>query len=275
MKQYHSNVRGSLPSASTTHLATIRLPEGCLIVPNEDFASKGANNREPCLWVSRKRVPRIAKVVTSLLPAFETNGLWPLVLTSLEEDDNRPWLEGELDPGSSTEPAGHEALAVLREWWANEIPSEEEDDEALDALKPFGREFPGLAPSPRSAPSAAALTEVVAELSGRLGLASVPRPADAVAVIGWLGPVNHFDDMGALSAVLRSWEDRFNAFLVALGFDTLTVAVGNPPATLAAATAVAAEHFAVCSDNVYQGAGSIEAYAAELVDNAAWTFWWD
>lgn len=275
MKQYRSNVRGSLPSELAAQIATVRLPEGCRIVPDASFASGRGGNREPCLWISRERVPALAKVVTSLVDAFEYNGLWPLVLTSLEGDDDRPWLAGELDPGNSTDPADHEAQDVLRAWWADVIPFEEEDDEALGALEPFGREFPGLAPSPRSAPNSAALRAVVSELSGRLGIVSVTRPADAVTVMGWLGTVNHFDDMGPFSAVLRSWEDRFGAFLVAVGFDTITMAVGNPPTTLATATAVAAEHFAVCSDLVYQGAGSIEAYAAELVDNSEWTFWWD
>ena len=275
MKQYRSNVRGSLPGESGAQLATVQLPEGLRIVPDASLASGRAGNSEPCLWVSRKRVPGVAKLVTTLVDAFESTGLWPLVLTSLDGDDDRPWLAGELDPTSASDPASHDALDVLRAWWADVIPVEEEGDEALDELEPFGREFPGFAPTPRSAPNSAALHEVVSELSGRLGLVSVPRPADAVAVMGFLGAVNHFDDTGALSAVLRSWEDRFGAFLVGVGFDTITMAVGNPPTTLATATAVAAEHFAVCSDLVYQGAGSIEAYAAELVDNSEWTFWWD
>ena len=39
--------------------------------------------------------------------------------------------------------------------------------------------------------------------------------------------------------------------------------------------AIAAEHFAMCSDNVYQGSGTIADYASELVDRHAWGFWWD
>ena len=262
MKQYRSNVRGSLPGASATHLGTIRLPEGRLIVADEDFAARRGRSRDPCLWVSKERVPGIAKFVTSLVAAFETNGLWPLVLRSLEGDDDRPWLAGELDPDGSTDPASHEALAVLREWWANVIPSEEEDAEAFGALGPFGREFPGLGTVASVRTERRCVCDVVAQLSGRLGLVSVLRPADAVAVMGWLARLP-FRRHGALSAVLRSWEDRFSAFLVGVGFDTITVAVGNPPTRLAISRAVAAEHFAVCSDIVYQGAGSIEDYAAE------------
>ncbi len=117
MKQFHSNVRGSLPDVSATHLGIVQLPEGRLIVADEDFTSQRGGRHDPCLWVSQAPVTGVAKLVTSLVGAFETNGLWPLVLTSLEGDDDRPWLTGELDPGSSTDPAIHEPLAVLQEWW--------------------------------------------------------------------------------------------------------------------------------------------------------------
>jgi hypothetical protein len=112
-------------------------------------------------------------------------------------------------------------------------------------------------------------------MAGRVGLVPAVRPADAPATLGWMGPVNHCGDMGLLSAALRSWEDRFGAVLVGLGFDTMTLAVSRPPRDEKSALAIAAEHFAMCPDNVHHGAGSIEAYAADLVAQAAWTFWWD
>lgn len=59
------------------------------------------------------------------------------------------------------------------------------------------------------------------------------------------------------------------------GTETWTPSVVNPPATLAAAQAVAAEHFAVCTDTIFQGVGSIAEYAAALAKSARWTFWWD
>jgi len=45
--------------------------------------------------------------------------------------------------------------------------------------------------------------------------------------------------------------------------------------SMQAALAVAAEHFAFCSDNVYQGTGSIREYAEELPGATRWSFWWD
>jgi hypothetical protein len=40
---------------------------------------------------------------------------------------------------------------------------------------------------------------------------------------------------------------------------------------------VAAEHFAFCPDNIWQGwrPFTLVGYAERLVGAAAWTFWWD
>ena len=62
---------------------------------------------------------------------------------------------------------------------------------------------------------------------------------------------------------------------VGIGFDTLFFSVGRPPATDEDALAVAAEHFAVCPDNVWQNAVSFRDYAAEIKGRGVWTFWWD
>jgi hypothetical protein len=93
--------------------------------------------------------------------------------------------------------------------------------------------------------------------------------------VGWMGPVNMMSDMGPISAVLRSWEERFDAVVVGIGFATLTLHVHRPPTSLHAAERIAAEHLALCPDNIFQGAGSIKAYAQGLVDAERWDFWWD
>jgi len=220
-------------------------------------------------------VPGVAKLVASLAAQFPKTGLWPAILTPLDGAPTRPWLDGEIDPSGASDPAHNDPRAVLEGWWSSAVPSEEEDDpEALAAIAPFGRSFPGLARASRLEPPAALAAGLVG-LEGSLGLAAVTRPADLVAAVGWLGPINAFSDMGMLAAVLRSWEDRFDAYVVGVGFATLSLSVGRPPRDLEHARAIAAEHFAVCSDVVYQGEDSIEALAATLVDAEAWSFWWD
>jgi len=48
----------------------------------------------------------------------------------------------------------------------------------------------------------------------RIGLVAAERPADVPLVIGWEGPVNWGDFLLPLTAVLRSWEDRFGARVI-------------------------------------------------------------
>jgi hypothetical protein len=112
-------------------------------------------------------------------------------------------------------------------------------------------------------------------MTGHLGLVGLHRPADILDAVGWMGAVNEDGDPLDMSTVLRSWEVRFDAYVVGMGTDTLIVAVGRPPQDLASATAIAAEHFAFCPDNVQQGVGTIREYAETLVGAQVWPFWWD
>lgn len=87
--------------------------------------------------------------------------------------------------------------------------------------------------------------------------------------------INRTQDVGGLSAALRSWEDRFGAVLVELGFDSLVLSVAAPPTTASRALAVAAEHRAFCLDNFLMQKGDLRAFADGLVRVPHWRFWWD
>ena len=100
-------------------------------------------------------------------------------------------------------------------------------------------------------------------------------PRDALAVCGWTGPLNFTDDTGEIAAVVGDWQDRFGARVVGAGFADLYLTVAAPPATLEEALPIAAEHFAMCPDNVCQGAGTLTAYARGLIGTPVWQFWWD
>jgi hypothetical protein len=64
--------------------------------------------------------------------------------------------------------------------------------------------------------------------------------------------------------------------VVGLGFDTLELSLAAPPLSMEQALRVAAEHFAFCPDSVWQGSyKNLEAYAASLIDQNCWSFWWD
>jgi hypothetical protein len=118
-------------------------------------------------------------------------------------------------------------------------------------------QWPGLAPAvPDSGQDAAEVIRGVLEevlrvaglvFSPRPYLALVPaeRPADIPAVMAWDAEAPH----GLLSAMLRSWEDRFGARVVAFEGATLHVSVARPPVTAAGASLVAFEHVLLGDDN--------------------------
>jgi hypothetical protein len=110
---------------------------------------------------------------------------------------------------------------------------------------------------------------------GRLVLVPVTRPADVPAQLGWLGPCNIGLSGGELSAVLRTWEDRFACVLTGLGPDTPLLEVGAPPSAPEVARRVARDHYAVCPDNIDQGIDDIDEYADTVVVAPTWAFWWD
>jgi hypothetical protein len=62
-----------------------------------------------------------------------------------------------------------------------------------------------------------------------------------LAVVGWTGAMNYHATPAPLACVLRSWEDRFGARLVHLGFDTMDLLVERPaPSYKAAGQRIAA-----------------------------------
>lgn len=108
----------------------------------------------------------------------------------------------------------------------------------------------------------------------RIGLVAAGRPADVLPVIGWGGLDNRGESLLPLTAILRSWEDRFGARLIAVGDADLGLFVERPPRTLPAAQRIAAEQV-VLADECIGGAVGIPGIAERLVNSPIWTFWWD
>ncbi|WDZ85204.1 DUF4253 domain-containing protein [Micromonospora cathayae] len=251
------------------------LPPGRLVTPEV--------GGPPAYWLSD--APAEAYRWTQLRRNHPETGLWPLLLTGLRSDEDRPWVVGEVSPTRRSAPERHDPAELLAQWWHDGVTDEDEDDAELgEATAPFGRRWPGLAApgEPQEPPgdSADGLVDFLAhepEFFGeaRLGLVAATRSADTLAVVGWSGSANHICNAGQLSAVLRSWEQRYGAQVVAVGFDTLHLSVAAPPTTTEHAVRVAAEHHAFCPDNVHQGSGSLAAYAEEIRGSNSWSFWWD
>lgn len=74
---------------------------------------------------------------------------------------------------------------------------------------------------------------------------------------------------------MRSWEDRFGARLLTVGFAQISLLTGKPPRSTGHAQRIAAEHFAFCDECAGQGLSDIPRITASLMQTPIWTLWWD
>ncbi|MBB5084574.1 DUF4253 domain-containing protein [Nonomuraea endophytica] len=246
----------------------VGMPAGELVWPDPGFAQKAAR---PAFWMSEEPVG--GALWSAFRAEHARSGLWPVLL----DESTQAWAAGQVVPDDAGQIEHFTAEGFMAEvWqeWVSQVPPE-----ALSELEPFGALCPGLAPPGVLVAEPGAVADWYAgELAVRgmpMGLAAVDRGADALAVMGWQGALHHNEWMVPLAAVIRSWEDRFGARVVSLGFNTLELSVAAPPGDVEHALHVAAEHWTFCPDNVVQGAGDLIGYAEQLVGGHAWSFWWD
>jgi hypothetical protein len=197
---------------------------------------------------------------------FDRTGLWPLFSCRPEHlhlDHRDPLRYGTPD-----------AAEVLGHAW-----------EGTRLVSPDGTEWPhppwpGLAAS-SGEPSPEVVVRELPWLAGDLLLVPATRPADAIARLGWYGAGNWLLEPADVAAVLRSWEDRFGAYVLAAGPADLDLVVTRPPRSTEQCRVLADEHYAFCVDNFYpqtlpeQEVISVERYAAALRGTLTWHFWWD
>ncbi|MFF4832072.1 DUF4253 domain-containing protein [Streptomyces sp. NPDC001315] len=260
----------------------VPLPKGRMITSDE-----GDGDMQP-LWLSD--TPASAELWTHLCSEHSASGLWPLLLDADDPNDGefRPWASGELSPERMTSPDAHDPAVLLAQWWKVYTSTDDDDDllmpeKRLAVTAPFGQAWPSPA---RSQEPVTGADEMAAEYArvfadqhprSRLGLVAAACGADALTAVGWNGPANYDNDTAKFSAVVRDWERRFGARVVAVGFSTLHLSVAAPPMTTEDALLVAAEHFAFCPDNIWQGSRpyTLAAYAERIVGMNCWDFWWD
>jgi hypothetical protein len=241
--------RGELPADGAASVGGVRLPPGRRV---------RADSGEEVLW--RTALPdHFVGAWGRLALAFPETGLWPVVLCGRSLDVlevRRGWEAA----------AAQDPETLMREQWLRESSHDEE-------LRAMLGDWPGLGRGGEREPAA---LDVAAMIDDAEALALVPaaRPADVLPAIGWDGAVNYGDVNGRLAAIMRSWEERYDAILVGLSLDTAHLAVRRPPPADQARRA-AAEQYVFCPDVVTQGAGSVDALAESLAGLAMWSFWWD
>ncbi|MFB7271382.1 DUF4253 domain-containing protein [Streptomyces sp. NPDC056244] len=263
-----------------------RMLLGTLLPPGRMIRSDEGDGDAQPLWLSD--APVSAALWTRIRAEHGRTGLWPLLLDALDPGDGefRPWESGELFPDSVSSSETHDPAELLAYWWQEHTAVDEDDDplapdERLAVTAPFGARWPGLAPRHTAVGDPDELADEYAEhfAAGRphlrLGLVVAGCGADALTVAGWGGPVN-YGGIAKFSAVVRDWEQRFGARVVAVGFSTLHLSIATPPTRMEDALLIAAEHFAFCPDNIWQGSyPTLTSYAEQLVDVNCWDFWWD
>ncbi len=188
----------------------------------------------------------------------------------------RPWDAGEFDPDDVSKIEGLDGDKVARSLWTD-LASGDIDPDFLPFMKPFGADYPGLAPAEGSCGNDLGKIVSRLQLRARIGLVGVRRPADVLTRIGWQGPLNVTDDMTQYSALLRSWEDRFGAYVVSLGFATMYVAIERVPQQRHPREQLAAELFSLAyeQDGRTKPFRDIADIADQIAGNALWEFWWD
>jgi hypothetical protein len=270
-----------VPSDGELRIGAILLPAGRRIRSNDGLG-------EPVAWATTEPVPDAGRVWAALSGVHAQSGLVPVLLAGIGDDPQRPWDTQELrDPDDLTELDHLDAAALLREDWLRQTTEyddyDEEDEEYEDEdfarsiaedVAPFSRrQFPGLAQAEDHQLSAGQLDRVLSGLGpARVGLVPASRPADALPVLGWnqafVTAVPH-------AAVLRSWEDRFDARLLRVGLAEISVLAQRPPRTLDSAQHLAAEQWAFCNEFGGTGLHDVPRITASLMNSPVWTFWWD
>jgi hypothetical protein len=183
-------------------------------------------------WISDDSVADAVELAATLSEAFSETGVWPLLWRYGEDPSNYTVETVDLDAIDAVN-----VESLLRDGWARFAQQQPDDD------VPFGHRLPGLAAqTPREDASAANPFSRVPRddpYAGRLLLVPCNRPADAISAIGelaWGMPAP------LISAVMRSWEERFGAVLVAVEPSHTWMAVQAPPRDPKQALLLAAEY---------------------------------
>lgn len=237
-------------------------------------------------WASGRTLPHPGLHWRLIAAESATTGLQPILLSGLRGSTERPWESGEFQgPGDVADIHFRDAARVLEEGWNCHQPSPEELQAAgaqwqtdhNSMFEPYLDGFPGLAPAVDEDIEPLRLDVALGQYlsPARIGLVPAARPADMLTRLGWLAPANRDWEPAQLSAVLRSWEDRFGARLLEVGFANIRLVVSRPPRTLDEALPIAAEHVAFCDECARMGLRHVRMLAQTLVGNPFWDFWWD
>jgi transposase len=242
---------GGVPSARRPRIAGVRLPPG-----------RRAPDHVPSYWISDDPLEAAGDAAATIARAFAETGLWPLLWPW--DEDPVAYLDQPVEPDRVD---AVDVEAELRREWDRLAAN------PAGLVEPVGPRFPGLAPG---SPVDTAPARDPFQLAGLLGVAArlmiVPcnRPADCIALIGGLAVEV---DAAEISAVIRSWEERFGAVLVAVEPSYASLAITAPPRVPEQALAAAAEQLAFCPPEMVEP-GTLEQLGSSLIGASVWPVAW-
>lgn len=303
----------ALPAGHIEKAATPLLPVAEALWASPEWPARSANPstmydglpRPPMCWLTDEPVP--AGLWGQLRAEHHRSGLWPLLV--FPGAGSFGWYAEDESSLARLDP-----VSIMSEWWKpGVVPLTEFDRRILGIAKPG--EFPGLAPPnpPRTDPDQLAdeiAERLLAGESARIALVPSARSADSIGLVGWSPTDFEPYSPGPLSAVLRTWEERFGVRVIGIDSGTLWLSVAAPPTTIEQAVHVALEHFCFCPEveppafiPEWEGLPRVELdfdfaakevdrlartlgakpdldsdflqYASDIAGRHVWRFWWD
>ena len=266
-----------VPLVGATDIEGIALPRGRQVIARQ------TDNPAAVAWISDKILhsAELTALMQSLAALFPKTGLWPVHVDG--DSLQSPRFDGAL---SGPDTRTLDAIEVLTSIVRSGPPADIEVDKSrLPELaftvstdpariaQPSRRRWP--VPWRRRGAADPMSTEQLLPLgNGGLLLVPVHRPADVPKALGWQGAADHGAAGEQISAILRSWEDRFDATLVGIGSDAMELSV--PALSFTDDEQIhrlVSEHYAFCPDNL-DLSHDIDDYIADLPGSRRWSFWW-
>ena len=251
---YFAPRAGRLPPSGAPKVAGVQLPRG---------------SRCPHYWAADGPSPDALALARRLAVVFPQTGLWPVIWDGQEDPDSYALSSG--DPRVADRLDGADVLRQLWETHRND-----------------GAPFPGIASGSRRAGAAPvdafgtlAISKILqssADAGWVLILVPVNRPADAITMLGFVRTEIMSD--ARLTAVARSWEERFGAVLASVGPGELGFAVSDAPRSASQALALVGEQNAFSPDTAEDDEDAV-AVARTLLNGAPdraatrWKGFWD
>ncbi len=243
-------VRPRLELSASIHAVLGRAPAGFSILRR-----KGRD-----VLAFRVSSEEAVRVWESLHAARASTGHYPVIMTEAE-DWELP--EGDPDVPLSTDP--EQWFLRRREWL---------DQQGEGGRWPIPRGQSGEV-APLSTP--VVLHDIVSGAPRQdlvVALFPVGEGSEVAPFLGF-GGWNDCPSAEDHALVWRAWQVGNGAELIVLTGDTVEFRVARPPASRAAALALALDQYVYCYDIVDQGTETVDALAAVLEASDFWFFWWD